>query len=75
MVSGSRAEADAAAAFDAEDLDLAGGLAFVLDMLLSDVAAGDEIEVASRNAGLGHELPGGARGTGNELVASDPDGG
>lgn len=60
--------------FDAEDLDLAGGLTFVLDVLLSDVHAGETIEITSRNRGLIHELPAWARGTGNELVASEPDG-
>ncbi|MFL5791424.1 MAG: ferritin-like domain-containing protein [Actinomycetota bacterium] len=63
-----------AATFDAEDLDLAGGLTFVLDVLLSDVHAGEMIEITSRNAGLIHELPAWARGTGNELVATEPDG-
>ena len=63
-----------AATFDAEDLDLAGGLTFVLDVLLSDVHAGETIEITSRNAGLIHELPAWARGTGNELVATEADG-
>jgi hypothetical protein len=63
-----------AARFDAEDLDLAGGLTFVLDVLLSDVRVGETIEITSRNPGLTHELPAWARGTGNELVASEPDG-
>ncbi len=66
--------AEPSATFDAEDLDLAGGLAFVLDVLLSDVGVGDTIEIQSTNAGLAHELPAWARGTGNELVASEPDG-
>jgi hypothetical protein len=60
--------------FDAEDLDLAGGLAFVLDVLLSDVEVGASIEIASRNPGLAHELPAWARGTGNPIEASEPDG-
>ncbi len=63
-----------AVAFDAGDLDLAGGLTFVLDVLLSDVHAGETIEITSRNRGLIHELPAWARGTGNELVTSEPDG-
>ena len=63
-----------AAIFDAEDLDLAGGLAFVLDVLLSDVGVGDTVEIHSRNAGLVHELPGWARGTGNVLIAREPEG-
>ena len=63
-----------AVTFDAEDFDLAGGLTFVLDVLLSDVHAGETIEMTSTNPGLVHELPAWARGTGNELVASEPDG-
>ena len=51
MVTGS----EPSATFDAEDLDLAGGLAFVLDVLLSDVGVGDTIEIHSTNAGLAHE--------------------
>ena len=46
----------------------------MLDVLLSDVVSARTIEIASRNPGLVHELPAWCRGTGNELVASEPDG-
>lgn len=60
--------------YDAADLDLAGGLMFVLDVLLSDLGEGEVLEIASTNPGLEHELPAWARGTGNELIASESDG-
>ena len=58
-----------------EDLDLAGGLVFVLDVLLSATSASARrSRCSSANAGLVHELPAWCRGTGNELVASEPEG-
>jgi TusA-related sulfurtransferase len=64
-----------AAHFDAEDLDLASGLIFALDVCLSDIEVGQVLELSSSNPGLVHELPAWCRGTGHELVASEPDGG
>ena len=50
------------------------GLMFALDVCLSDIAPGEILELSSANAGLVHELPAWCRGTGHELVASEPDG-
>jgi len=60
--------------YDGEDLGLADGLMFAIDVHLSDVAPGDILEVRSTNPGLDHELPAWVRGVGHELVAAEPDG-
>jgi len=65
---------DPAARFDGESLDLASGLLFALDVCLSDIEVGQVLELSSSNAGLVHELPAWCRGTGHELVSSEPDG-
>lgn len=67
-------EPEPAARFDAEDLDLASGLIFALDVCLSDIEVGEVLEVSSSNPALAHELPGWCRGTGHELVGSEADG-
>jgi hypothetical protein len=64
-----------AARFDGEDLDLASGLMFVLDVCLSDIEVGQVLELSSSSTSLAHELPEWCRGTGHELVASEPEGG
>jgi TusA-related sulfurtransferase len=64
-----------AARFDGEDLDLASGLIFALDVCLSDVEVGEVLELSSTNPALAHELPAWCRGTGHELLGSEPDGG
>ena len=58
--------------FDGEDLDLASGLIFALDVCLSDVEVGQVLELSSTNPALAHELPAWCRGTGHELVGADP---
>ncbi|MGH2636386.1 MAG: sulfurtransferase TusA family protein, partial [Actinomycetota bacterium] len=63
-----------AATFDGEDLDLASGLMFALDVCLSDVEVGEVLELSSTNPALAHELPAWCRGTGHDLIASEPDG-
>ena len=63
-----------AASFDAEDLDLASGLIFALDVCLSDIQVGEVLELTSRNPAVNHELPAWCRGTGHRLVATEPDG-
>ncbi|MGH2640537.1 MAG: ferritin-like domain-containing protein [Actinomycetota bacterium] len=63
-----------AASFDAEDLDLASGLIFALDVCLSDIEVGEVLELTSRNPAVNHELPAWCRGTGHRLVATEPDG-
>ncbi len=63
-----------AARFDAEDLDLASGLIFALDVCLSDIEVGQVLELTSTNPAVGHELPAWCRGTGHRLVATEPDG-
>jgi TusA-related sulfurtransferase len=63
-----------AASFDAEDLDLASGLIFALDVCLSDIEVGEVLELKSRNPAVAHELPAWCRGTGHRLVATEPDG-
>jgi TusA-related sulfurtransferase len=63
-----------AASFDGEDLDLASGLIFALDVCLSDIEVGEVLELRSRNPAVGHELPAWCRGTGHRLVATEPDG-
>ena len=45
-----------AASFDAEDLDLASGLIFALDVCL-DIEVGEVLELRSRNPAVAHELP------------------
>ena len=60
--------------FDGEDLDLASGLIFALDVCLSDVEVGQVLELTSTNPALAHELPAWCRGTGHELVGAEPDG-
>ncbi len=47
---------------------------FALDVCLSDIEPGEVLELSSANAGLAHELPAWCRGTGHELVATEPDG-
>ena len=66
--------AEPAASFDAEDLDLASGLIFALDVCLSDIEVGEVLELTSRNPAVNHELPAWCRGTGHRLVATEPDG-
>lgn len=63
-----------AASFDAEDLDLASGLIFALDVCLSDIEVGEVLELRSGNPAVAHELPAWCRGTGHRLVATEPDG-
>ena len=63
-----------AATFDGEDLDLASGLVFALDVCLSDIEVGEVLALTSRSPGLAHELPAWCRGTGHELVGVEPDG-
>jgi TusA-related sulfurtransferase len=63
-----------AASFDAEDLDLASGLIFALDVCLSDIEVGEVLELKSRNPAVAHELPAWCGGTGHRLVATEPDG-
>ena len=63
-----------AASFDAEDLDLASGLIFALDVCLSDIEVGEVLELRSRNPAVAHELPPWCRGTGHRLVATERDG-
>lgn len=65
---------DPAARFDGEDLDLASGLVFALDVCLSDLQVGEVLELSSSNPALAHELPAWCRGTGHELVDAEPDG-
>src|SRR5438445_13271897 len=76
MVNGpvSASDPEPAATFDGEDLDLAGGLMFALDVCLSDVEPGEVVELSSRNPALAHELPVWARRTGNRIVATAPEG-
>lgn len=62
------------ARFDGEGLGLAEGLMFALDVVLSDIAPGEVLELMSSDPGLTFELPAWCRGTGNELVHSEPDG-
>ena len=47
---------------------------FAIDVSLSDLEVGEVLEVVSTNPALAHELPAWCRGTGHELVASEPDG-
>ena len=54
--------AEPAARFDAEDLDLASGLIFALDVCLSDIEVGEVLELTSTNPAVGHELPAWCRG-------------
>jgi TusA-related sulfurtransferase len=68
------AEEDPAAFFDGEDLDLASGLMFALDVSLSDIGVGEVLELSSSNPTLALELPAWCRGTGHELVGSESDG-
>jgi hypothetical protein len=62
------------ARYDGGGLGLAEGLMFALDVCLSDVQPGEVLELSSANAGLIHELPAWCRGTGHELLATEPDG-
>src|SRR4029453_12085849 len=66
--------AEPAASFDAEDLDLASGLIFALDVCLSDIEVGEVLELTSRNPTVAHELPAWCRGPAHPLVAPEPDG-
>ncbi len=63
---------EAAARFDGEDLDLASGLIFALDVCLSDIEVGEVLELSSWNPAIAHELPAWCRGTGHELVGAEP---
>jgi TusA-related sulfurtransferase len=63
-----------AARYDAEDLGLAEGLTFAIDVQLSDVGVGEVVEITSTNPGLAHELGPWCRGVRHELVATEPDG-
>ncbi len=74
MVNERKSNDEPAARYDAENLGLAEGLLFALDVCLSDIQPGEILELSSANAGLVHELPAWCRGTGHELVASEPDG-
>lgn len=69
-----RTPGDPAAKFDAEDLDLASGLIFALDVCLSDIGVGDVLELRSSNPAVAHELPAWCKGTGHRLVATEADG-
>ena len=62
-----------AARFDGEDLDLASGLIFALDVCLSDIGVGQVLELSSSNPAIAHELPAWCRGTGHELLEAEPD--
>jgi TusA-related sulfurtransferase len=74
MVSASEGPPKPSARFDGDHLGLAEGLMFALDVCLSDIRPGEVLELTSINPALGLELPGWCRGTGHELVASEPDG-
>ena len=63
-----------AARFDGEDLDLASGLIFALDVCLSDIEVGQVLELSSSNPALAHELPAWCRGTGHVLIGAEPNG-
>ncbi|MGZ8566104.1 MAG: sulfurtransferase TusA family protein [Actinomycetota bacterium] len=65
---------DPVASYDGGALGLADGLMFAIDVCLSDLDVGQVLEVVSTNPALPHELPAWCRGTGHELVASEPDG-
>lgn len=68
MVNGPPSTDEPVAAYDGADLDLASGLMFALDVLLSDIEPGEILELTSSNAALRYELPAWCRGTGNEVV-------
>ncbi|MGZ8578490.1 MAG: sulfurtransferase TusA family protein, partial [Actinomycetota bacterium] len=65
---------DPVASYDGGALALADGLMFAIDVCLSDLDVGQVLEVVSTNPALPHELPAWCRGTGHELVGSEPDG-